>query len=88
LLEEGLILAYGAHMDSVNELEALIKMCTCNAAQVMKLPGYGLETGCQADFVVLDALSPSAAIVNQAEKLFVFKAGQLIAENCRSSHLY
>lgn len=88
LLEEGLILAYGAHMDSINELESLIKMCTCNAAQIMKLPGYGLEPGCQADFVVLDAFSPSAAIVDQAEKLFVFKAGRLIAENCRSSHLY
>ena len=77
LLEEGLILAYGAHMDSVEELETLLKMSTYNAARLMRLEGYGLQTGCQADFVVLDAPSPSAAIVGQAEKLYVFKAGRL-----------
>jgi cytosine deaminase len=87
LLEEGLILAYGAHMDSVEELETLLKMSTYNAARLMRLKGYGLQPGCQADFVILDAPSPSAAIVGQAEKLYVFKAGQLVAQNRRASSL-
>jgi cytosine deaminase len=87
LLEEGLILAYGAHMDSVEELETLLKMCTVNAAKIMKLEDYGLEVGCRADFVVLDAYYPSAAIVNQAEKLLVFKSGQLVAVNRVTHHL-
>lgn len=87
LLEEGLILAYGAHMDSVEELETLLKMCTVNAAKIMKLENYGLEVGCRADFVVLDAYYPSAAIVNQAEKLLVFKSGQLVAVNRVAHHL-
>lgn len=87
LLEEGLILAYGAHMDSVEELETLLKMSTYNAARLMRLKGYGLQPGCQADFVILDAPSPSAAIVGQAEKLYVFKAGQLVARNRRASSL-
>jgi len=85
LLEEGLILAYGAHMDSIEELETLLKMSTYNAARLMRIDGYGLQPGCQADFVVLDAPSPSAAIVNQAEKLFVFKAGRLVAQNQRKN---
>ena len=83
LIEEGLILAYGAHMDSVDELESLLKMSTYNAAQLMRLEKYGLEVGSPADLVVLDAPSPSAAIVGQAEKLFVFKSGKLIAQNSR-----
>lgn len=88
LLEEGLVLAYGAHMDSVEELEALLKMSTYNAARLMGLEGYGLQTGCKADFVILDAHSPSAAIVDQAEKLYVFKAGRLVAQNWRTTRLF
>jgi cytosine deaminase len=81
LLEEGLILAYGAHMDSIEELETLLKMSTFNAARALRIENYGLEKGCRADLVVLDAQSPSAAIVNQAEKSYVFKAGRLVATN-------
>jgi cytosine deaminase len=88
LLEEGEILAYGAHMDSVEELETLLKMCTYNAARLMRLDGYGLQPGCQADLVVLDAASPSAAVVGQAEKLYVFKSGRLVAQNRRTSQLF
>jgi cytosine deaminase len=88
LLEEGLVLAYGAHMDSVAELETLLKMSTYNAAKLMRLEGYGLQSGCQADFVILDAPSPSAAIVGQAEKLYVYKAGKLVAQNRRTTHLF
>ena len=87
LLEEGLVLAYGAHMDSVEELETLLKMSTYHAAKLMRLEGYGLQIGCQADFVVLDAPSPSAAIVGQAEKLYVFKAGRLVTQNRRTTIL-
>jgi cytosine/creatinine deaminase len=78
LLEEALILAYGAHLDTVDELDTLLRMSTYNAASALRLNGYGLEVGCAADFAVLDAPSPSAAIVDQAEKNYVFKAGRLM----------
>lgn len=79
LLEEGLILAYGAHMDTVAELETLLRMSTYHAARALRLPNYGLEPGCVADMVLLDAPSASAAIVGQVEKLRVYKAGCLRA---------
>lgn len=85
LLEEALILAYGAHLDTVAELEALLRMSTRNAARALRLPDYGLEPGCIADMVLLDAPSASAAIVNQAEKNYVFKAGKLQATNERKT---
>ena len=81
LLEEGLVLCYGAHMDTVDELETLLKMSMVNAARALGLQNYGLERGCKADLVVLDAPSPSAAIIGQAEKLYVFKSGRLVASN-------
>ncbi len=85
LLEEGLILAYGAHMDSVAELDTLLQMCTTNAARALRLEGYGLTLGDRADLVVLDAPTPSAALVDQAEKRFVIKEGRLVATNRRVS---
>lgn len=89
LLEEGLILAYGAHMDTVEQLETLMRMSTRHAARAIRLPDYGLEPGCTADMVLLDAPSASAAIVGQVEKLHVFKAGRLLASNRPSrSELY
>lgn len=87
LLEEGLILAYGAHMDTVAELETLLEMCTTNAARALRLEDYGLAVGDRADLVVLDAPTPSAALVDQAEQIFVVKKGRVVAENTRTSDL-
>ena len=81
LLEEALILAYGAHMDTIEELETLLRMSTYNAAKALRLENYGLDIGCKADIVVLDTFTPSAAIVGLAEKNYVFKAGKLMAAN-------
>ncbi|WP_119066599.1 amidohydrolase family protein [Aggregatilinea lenta] len=88
LLEEGLILAYGAHMDTVEEFNTILRMSTVNAARALRLPHYGLQPGCTADFVILDAPTPSAAIVGQAEKAYVVKNGRIMATNQTISHLY
>lgn len=87
LLEEGLILAYGAHMDTVEELNTLLRMSTSNAARALNLADYGLEPGCMADFVILEAPTPSAAIVGQAEKAYVVKHGRVMAINQTANHL-
>ena len=81
LLEEGLILANGAHMDTIEELKTIVRMSTYNAARALRLSNYGLEPGCKADFVVLDAPSAPAAIVGQVEKRYVFKNGRVLATN-------
>ena len=88
LLEEGLILAYGAHMDTVEELATLVRMSTYHGAKALQLQNYGLQKGCRADLVVLDAPSASAAVAGQAEKLYVFKAGRLMAANRLDSQLF
>ncbi len=78
-IEEALILAYGAHMDTVDEMRALLHMCSYHGAQALGLQDYGLREGCQADLVVLDAVSPSQAIVSQAAARYTFKKGRLMA---------
>ncbi|MBW8720958.1 MAG: cytosine deaminase, partial [Polaromonas sp.] len=52
---------------------------TTNAAKVMHLKGYGLDVGCDASFVLLQARDPVEAIRLRANRLKVWKKGQLLA---------
>jgi len=53
---------------------------TTNPARVLGLEGYGLEAGCNADFVLLQARDPIEAIRLRATRLKVFRRGRLLAE--------
>ena len=46
-LEEALIVSYGAHMDTIDELDTLMKMGTYHGAQALGLGDYGLDPGCR-----------------------------------------
>jgi cytosine deaminase len=41
--------------------------------------GYGLEKGCQADFVTLDVCHVEEAVVARPVRRSVYKAGRLVA---------
>ena len=64
--------------------QAGIRRCfdavTTNAAQVMHLPRYGLEAGCDASFVLLQARDPVEAIRLRATRLQVFRRGKRLAQ--------
>jgi cytosine deaminase len=46
----------------------------------MHLEDYGLQAGCYADFVLLQARDPVEALRLRATRLKVFKRGKVIAE--------
>jgi cytosine deaminase len=46
----------------------------------MGLEGYGLDVGCHADFVLLQARDPIEAIRLRAARLAVVRRGRVIAE--------
>jgi cytosine deaminase len=69
-----------AQMTSQAGMRACFDAVTINAAKVMHLPGYGLEPGCDASFVLLQARDVVEAIRLKANRLRVFKRGVLIAE--------
>jgi cytosine deaminase len=56
-------------------------MLTTNAAKVLRLEDYGLEEGKRADIVILDTDNVKDAIRLQPARLFVIKAGKIIAKN-------
>jgi cytosine deaminase len=87
-LEEALILSYGAHMDTDQDYQTLLEMSTYHGARALGLEQHGLKPGCRADLVLLDAPTPSAAVIGQVEKRYVFKNGIWMAANRRVSSLY
>ncbi|MDB5869894.1 MAG: N-isopropylammelide isopropylaminohydrolase, partial [Polaromonas sp.] len=69
-----------AQMTSQQGIRACFDAVTGNAAKVMHLPGYGLEAGCDASFVLLQARDAVEAIRLRANRLKVWKKGKLVAE--------
>jgi cytosine deaminase len=74
-----------AQMTSQAAMRQCFEAVTSNAARVMGLQGYGLEAGCKADFVLLQAGNPVEAIRLRATRLKVFKAGKVIAQTPTST---
>jgi cytosine deaminase len=83
LLEEALLTTQVAQMGTDEELNTILKMGTYNPAKAMNLPRYGLEEGCYADLVVLDAASAPEAIVKQSVKEWIIKRGRVVVKNTR-----
>jgi cytosine deaminase len=69
-----------AQMTSQQGIRDCFAAVTTNAAKVMHLEGYGLEVGCDASFVLLQARDPIEAIRLRANRMKVWKKGKLLAE--------
>ena len=69
-----------AQMTSQTAMRQCFAAVTDNPARLLGLAGYGLEAGCHADFVLLQAHDPVEAIRLRATRLKVFRHGQLLAE--------
>jgi cytosine/creatinine deaminase len=88
LLRQALVTAMAAHLGNLDQMAWLLDLITINPARAIGLKDYGLAEGCRADLVVLDAADPAQAITEQAEKLWVFKAGRIVARNARTSEVF
>ncbi|MGJ7542009.1 amidohydrolase family protein [Variovorax sp. LT1R16] len=69
-----------AQMTSQAGIRRCFDAVTTNAAKVFHLPNYGLEAGCDASFVLLQARDPVEAIRLRATRLKVYRKGVLLAE--------
>jgi cytosine deaminase len=69
-----------AQMTSQDGMRRCFDAVTTNAAKVMHLESYGLDVGCDASFVLLQARDPIEAIRLRAMRLKVFRKGKLVAE--------
>ncbi len=68
------------HLTGRDEMLAAFDAVTKNAAAVMQLSEYGIETGKPADFVVLQCADPIEALRLRPARLYVVRRGRIIAE--------
>ena len=71
-------------MTSQNAMRQCFEAVTSTPAKILGLEAYGLEVGCNADLVLLQARSASEAIRLRATRLKVWKRGSLIASAPRA----
>ena len=69
-----------AQMTSQRGMRDCFDAVTVNAAKVLGLERYGLEPGCDASFVLLQARDPIEAIRLRAARLKVYRHGKLLAQ--------
>jgi cytosine deaminase len=77
------VASMGLHVAQMTS-QAAMRQCfdavTINAARILHLDGYGLEVGCHADMVLLQAGDPIEALRLRATRLMVWRRGQLVAQ--------
>jgi cytosine deaminase len=69
-----------AQMTGVDQMRRIFEAVTYNAAKVLGLRGYGLEQGCHADMVILQAGNLQEALRLKPARLFVVRRGKIIAQ--------
>ena len=69
-----------AQMTGDDGMRACFDAVTVNPAKTLQLKGYGLEPGCDASFVLLQARDTVEAIRLRANRLKVWRKGKLLAE--------
>jgi cytosine deaminase len=76
LLRQANLQAIVTQRGNDDEVRAIWDMTTSAAAQLMRLPDYGIAVGAPADLVVLDAPDPVTALRTVAPVLAAFKRGR------------
>jgi cytosine deaminase len=71
------VAAVAAHMGTPADLKALLAAITVHPARMLRLPDYGLATGCQADLVAWDCQTAEDAVATLPSRALVLKRGRV-----------
>ena len=67
-----------------SEVEHALWCCSYGGAKVMELPDYGLEEGCAADLVLVEAETVAHAVAAHPPRRLVVKRGLVVARHGRA----
>ncbi len=70
---------HATHMTALAQMEESFAMITERGARILGLAGYGLEPGCHADMVLLQARNSVDALRLRPPRLYVIRRGAVIA---------
>ncbi|EJC63433.1 cytosine deaminase-like metal-dependent hydrolase [Rhizobium leguminosarum bv. viciae WSM1455] len=81
MLEVGHMAIHVAQMAGMEDKKRIFDALTVNSARTMGLEGYGLEKGCNADLVILQASDTLEALRLKPTRLAVIRRGKVIARS-------
>ena len=67
------------HLGGADDQATVLRMLTTNPAKALGLKNYGLETGKNADLVLVDTQSVAGVILDLPARLMVLKRGKIVA---------
>jgi cytosine/creatinine deaminase len=70
-----------AQMTGQEAMQACFAAVTETPARILGLDGYGLQPGCHADLVILDAADPIEAIRLRAARRYVIRRGKVLSQS-------
>jgi cytosine deaminase len=76
-----------AHMTYPDEIQAVFRFITDNAARALRLQDYGVEVGCWADLNVLAAPTMQHVLRLQQPPAWVIRRGKVLASNALGREL-
>ncbi|MBB4509759.1 amidohydrolase family protein [Rhizobium johnstonii] len=81
MLEVGHMAIHVAQMAGIDDKKKIFDALTVNSAKTMGIAGYGLEKGCSADLVILQASDTLEALRLKPHRLAVIRRGKVIARS-------
>jgi cytosine deaminase len=84
LTHVGFVAAAAAHFGTPEDLRAIVRMLTTDAARVIGLTEYGLAAGRRADLVVWECTSVEDIVATLPDRAFVLKDGRITVEHTRT----
>lgn len=81
MLERAMLLGLRNNFRTDPDVEHALWCCSYGGAKVMKLPDYGLDVGCIADLVLVEAESVTHAVVSRPQRKLVIKRGKVAARD-------
>ena len=81
LLERAMLIGLRNNFRTDPDLGIALGLCSSGGAAVMRLERYGLEVGCIAAGVLVEAETVAEAIVSRPVRKLVFKGGKVVARD-------
>jgi len=68
-------------LSSDEDLQLALDVATYGGAAALRLPGYGLEPDCAADFILVDGETPPQVVIERPARHLVVKRGRVVAKD-------
>ena len=81
MLERAMTLGYRSNFRRDEDLELTVEIVTRAGADVMRQQGYGLDSGCKADLLLVQGETLAEAVVSKRPRSLVVKGGHIVARD-------